>query len=144
MTLYLVPNKLGTFALLLQLWAESFHTVPEELAVTPHTQNLLVLQTRTCSLLLRTHWAKKGNLGVNTDSYTEYRYNDQLHINVAILTIYYCWRVFTHTYHCLPAAASPEVSGLSSSSTACPWSAGTWCHLWKAGQETQWKIKIKI
>lgn len=33
------------------------------------------------------------------------------------------------TYHCSLAAASPEEWVLSSSSTACPWSAGTWCHL---------------
>lgn len=45
--------------------------------------------------------------------------------------------VVKRTYHFSPAAASPKVQVLSSSSTACPWSEGTWCHLWKAWEESQ-------
>lgn len=35
-------------------------------------------------------------------------------------------------YHYWQAAASPEELELSASSTACPWSTGTWCHPWRA------------
>lgn len=62
---YLVPHQLGSFSLLLQLWAESFHAVLEQLTLTPNTQNLLVLQTWTWNILLRMCWGHTNNIKTN-------------------------------------------------------------------------------
>ena len=85
--LHLVPDQLGALAFLLQLWAEGFHAVLEQLAATPNAQNLLVLQTWSWSLLMRTRWNTKTHVWAQrwiTELALRYQHiteaNDALHV----------------------------------------------------------------
>lgn len=59
---HLVPDQLSSVSLLLQLGVERFHAVPEELALAPDAQNLLVLQSSSDRNVLRRSWDTQTTL----------------------------------------------------------------------------------
>jgi len=68
-TPHLVPDQLNPVALLQELGAQGLHAVLEELAVAPHAEHLLVLQTPRLGLVLGAHWGEQDTHHTHTHTH---------------------------------------------------------------------------